>query len=161
MSDTEVICVIWLICTCNTTHSRKDPLKWATHEQDSLKWETHEQDLVFLFVGALSPNELCSRDYWIYFDITWKRSKNSEFWEKVPRIGTCLSGKFSPATGVSFAVDFLWFPETRSQAQWNDIRFVWTIDMFFLYWDPRTCLFFPKKIDYTTTSSNNYGQAVM
>jgi len=102
-----------------------------------------------------------SRDYWIYFDITWKRSKNSEFWEKVPRIGTCLSGKFSPATGVSFAVDFLWFPETRSQAQWNDIRFVWTIDMFFLYWDPRTCLFFPKKIDYTTTSSNNYGQAVM
>jgi len=41
-----------------------------------------------------------SRDYWIYFDIIWKSSKDSEFWEKVPRIGTFSSSKFSPATGV-------------------------------------------------------------
>jgi len=35
-----------------------------------------------------------SRDYWIYFDITQKSSKNSEFWEKVARIGTFCSSKF-------------------------------------------------------------------
>ena len=29
-----------------------------------------------------------SRDYWIYIDITWKISKNSEFWKKVAQIKT-------------------------------------------------------------------------
>jgi len=37
---------------------------------------------------------------WIYFHLTWKSSKNSEFWEKVPRIETFFSSKFDPATGV-------------------------------------------------------------
>ena len=46
-----------------------------------------------------------SRLYWVYLDITWKSSKNWEFWAKVPRIETFLitltkKQKFVPAIGV-------------------------------------------------------------
>jgi len=52
-----------------------------------------------------------SRDYWIYVDITWKSSKNSEFWEKVPSIGTFFWSKFSPVTGEKRGARKAWWKQ--------------------------------------------------
>jgi len=70
-------------------YERKSPRGWGV-----IKCQEFERKNPLKWVVSIS------RDYWIYFDITWKSSKNSEFWEKVPRIETFSSSKFDPATGI-------------------------------------------------------------
>jgi len=85
-------------------HERASPRGWGV-----VKCRELERKIPLKWVLSIS------RDYWIYVDIIWKSSKNSEFWGKVPRIETFSSSKFDPATGVKETVVWRWRVATMSR----------------------------------------------
>ena len=85
-------------------HERESPRGWGV-----VKCREFERKNLLKWVVSIS------RDYWICFEITWKSSKNTEFWEKVPRIETFFSSKFDPATGVKETV----FCKRNLQFYWS------------------------------------------